>query len=136
MKTSRSFKTYENWAPVVGRVFLAAVFLVGAVFKIPGTKSLAGEVAFTAKAGVPLAPLAVFLAFLLELFAGIALVVGWKTRPVAFILALYTALLTLIFHFHFSTPMALDEFMSHLGLIGGLLYISVYGARHAAVERD
>lgn len=120
-------KIYNNWVPVIGRILIASVFLAGAWFKIPGSQSLAGEVAFTAKAGVPFPAVAVFLAFLLELIAPILIIIGWKTKLAAFILALYTLLLTYIFHWHFSSNMQIGEFFSHLGLIGGLLYISVYG---------
>ncbi|MDR3559369.1 MAG: DoxX family protein [Candidatus Pacebacteria bacterium] len=129
-------KTYENWAPVVGRIFIASVFLAGAWFKIPGTAGFSMEAGFTAAAGVPLAGIAVFLAFLLEVISGAALIIGWKTRPVAFILVLYIILLTLIFHLHFGTPQDIGMFIEHLALIGGLLYISVLGAPFAAVTKD
>lgn len=134
MTLPHQIRMYENWAPVVGRLLLAVAFLIGAAFKIPGTESFAAEVAMTAAVGVPFATVAVFLAFILEVAGGVALVIGWKTRLMAFLLMLFTVLLTALFHSNLSDPMQIGQFVSHLSLIGGLLYVSVYGAQHAAVQ--
>ena len=127
-------RPYETWAPVLGRLLLASAFLVGALMKIPGTEIFTQQVAATAAVGIPLASVAVTLAFVLEVVAGIALAIGWKARLSAFVLMLYTILLTVLFHMSFADPMAFGFFMSHLYLIGGLLYASVYGAQHVAVN--
>lgn len=129
-------RAYENWAPVVGRAFFGILFLFGAVLKIPGTAHFTEEVGFTASAGVPFALIAVTLAFILEVIAGIALIIGWKARTAAFILAIYTVILTLVFYHNFNDILAAGNFVSHLGLIAGLLYISVYGAQYAAVSKN
>ncbi len=129
-------RSYEAWAPVAGRVLLAVPFLVGALFKIPGTQGFGMEASMTAQVGVPLATVAVFLAFVLELVAAIGFIIGWKVRPITAILIPYVILLTWLFHFNFSTPTDIGFFVDHLVLIGGLLYLSVYGAKHAAVQKD
>lgn len=127
-------RAYETWAPVLGRVLLAGGFLMGASMKIPGTESFAMEVAMTAAVGVPFAYVAVILAGILELVAGVAIIVGWNARFFAFLLMLFTILLTALFHMSFADPMAIGIFMGHLYLIGGLLYVSVYGAQGMAVK--
>lgn len=126
-------RAYETWAPVVGRIFLAVPFLMAAAFKVPGTDMFAMQVAASAAVGIPLPEVAVTLAFILEVVGGIALIIGWKTRLFAFLLVLFTALVTLLFHFNFSDPMKAGEFISHLAMIGGLLYLSTYGAQNVAV---
>jgi len=127
-------RAYETWAPVVGRILLAVGFLIGASMKIPGTESFTMEVGMTAAAGVPFAYLAVILAGILEVVAGVAIIIGWNTRLFAFLLTLFTILLTALFHMSFADPMAFGIFMGHLYLIGGLLYLSVYGAQNMAVK--
>lgn len=129
-------KVYENWAPVIGRLFFGALFLYAAYGKIPGTESFQMSVGYSEKLGLPFPELAITLAFILEIIAGGALIIGYKTRLASFALTLYTVLLTLIFHTSFSDKMATGFFMSHLGLIAGLLYISVYGARYASVKKS
>lgn len=118
------FNIYERWASVIGRILLALVFLSGAYFKIPGTNMFRSEVGFTAAAGVPLPFVAVILAFFLEIIAAILLIIRRTTRITAFVLVLYTILLTFLFHFSFKNPQDIGMFISHLGLIGGLLYVS------------
>lgn len=127
---------YEQWAPVVGRILFGILLLMGALFKIPFTERFALESGMAAAHGVPLPSMAVFIQFVLEGLAATAVIVGYRTRMVAFWLMLYTILLTLIFHFGFESPEALGQFISQLGLIAGLLYLSVYGAQHAARKRD
>lgn len=127
-------RPYETWAPVIGRILIGAQFLVGAAFKIPGTSGFTNEVAMTAAAGLPLATVAVFLAFILEVAAGVSLVIGWNTRFFAFLLMLFTIVLILVFYRNVGDPMTFGMMVSHLGLIGGLLYISTYGAQGKAVK--
>ena len=126
-------RTYEHWAPAVARWIFGLLFLLGAFYKIIWH---AAQVAETAAAGVPLPEVAVWLAFIFELVTGIALIIGWKVRPIAFLLALYVLLLAFIFYHNFADPMIMGQFMSHMAFIAGLLYISVYGAQHVAVKKD
>ncbi|MES2203413.1 MAG: DoxX family protein [Patescibacteria group bacterium] len=126
-------RAYEAWAPVVARLLLAIQFAAAAAFKIMG---FSGEVAQTAAAGVPIANIAVAAALLLEIVGVVALVLGWRIRLVSMLLAGYVALLAVIFYHDWSTPMGMGLFISHLGLIAALLYVSVYGARHFAISRD
>lgn len=125
---------FKDYAQLLARLFMGGVFLFGAFGKIPGTESFGMMVASTDAAGVPLASIAVTLAFILELVAGAALIVGWKVRLTAFVLTLYVALLTLIFHMSFADPMSIGFFMSHLYLMAGLLYMAGFGTNYMAID--
>lgn len=127
-------RAYEKWAPFLGRVLFAALFLMAASGKIPGTPMYAMEVGMTAAAGVPFPEIAVFLALIVEGVGGLMLLFGWNARLAAFVLGLLTALLTAVFHMSFAGPAEIGQFISHLGLIAGLLYVSVYGAQSVAVK--
>ncbi|HEV7121723.1 MAG TPA: DoxX family protein [Candidatus Paceibacterota bacterium] len=129
-------RAYEVWAPVIARVVFGLQFLLGAAFKIPGTAFFSGEVAQTAAAGVPFATVLVFLAFIIEVVCGLMLVFGWHARKAAFVLAPYTLILALVFYRNIADVNIMGEFISHLAFIAGLLYVSVYGAQHAAVRKD
>jgi putative oxidoreductase len=136
MFTFHFSRAYEEWAPVVGRALFGLLFIHASLYKIPGTDSLQREVAMTAAAGVPLAYIAVILAFFLELLGGLAFLLGWQTRTTALLLAVFVLILNFVFFTDFSNQMKLGSFISNLGLIAGLLYISVYGAQYAAIARD
>jgi putative oxidoreductase len=126
-------RAYETWAPFVARVILAFQFGLAALFKI---LMHAGEVAQTAMVGVPFPEVAVWLAFVLEVAGAVCLIVGYRVRLVAAVLAPYVLLLAVLFYHNFSDPMIMGMFVSHLGLIAALLYVSVYGAQRIAVRKD
>lgn len=126
-------RAYEDWAPVVARIIFGVQFLIGAAFKIM-IHSM--EVAQTAATGWPLPEISVWAAFVLELVAGICLIVGYRVRTVAAILAAYVLLLAVLFYRNVSDPMIMGEFISHMAFIAGLLYVSVYGTQKAAVSKD
>lgn len=127
-------RAYETWAPVLGRVLFGVIFLMAASSKIPGTESFAAQVAMTDAAGVPLATAAVVIAGLLEALGGVALIIGWNARLFSFLLAALMVILTGVFHTSFENPAAVGNFMTHVAMIAGLLYVSVYGAQNAAVK--
>lgn len=127
---------YETWAPVVARVLFGGTFLLGASFKIPGTQGFTMESGMTAATGVPYADIFVFLAFLIEVILGICLIIGWHTRKAAVVLALFTLALAIIFYSNLSDLQTMGMFVSHLGLVAGLLYVSVYGAKRVALQKD
>lgn len=124
---------FERWAPFIARLIFGFQFLLGAYFKISWH---AMEVAQTAAVGWPFPELSVWAAFVLELLLGICLIVGYQVRTVAVVLAAYVLLLALLFYRNIADPMIMGQFVSHLGFIAGLLYVSVYGARSLAVKKD
>lgn len=129
-------RTWETWAPVVARLILGGQFLLGAAFKIPGTQGFMMEVAQSTQMGIPMAAMFVTLAFVLEVVAAFALILGFHARAAACVLAFFTLALAIIFYSNLSDPMTMGMFVSHLGLIAGLLFVSVYGAEKFAVRKD
>lgn len=118
--------SYQKWAMLVARLFLALQFAIAAFFKIMG---FAGEAAMTAAVGVPFATVAVGAALILEVAGVLALLSGYKIREVSLLLALYVLLLAVLFYHHWSDQMQFGMFVSHLGLAAALFYVSANGAR-------
>lgn len=124
---------YRTWAPFVARLIFGFQFLMGAYFKIIWH---AAEVAQTAATGWPMPEVSVWAAFVVEVVAGICLIVGYRTKAVAAFLAAYVLLLAVLFYRNVADPMIMGQFISHLGFIAGLLYVSVYGAQSIAIKKD
>lgn len=127
---------YEHWAPVVVRVLFGLIFLMSAYFKIPGTDSFMMQVDMSGAVGIPFPFVAVLLAFVLEVVGGVALVVGYHTRTAAAVLAAFVLLIAVFFYRDLSNQATFGLFMSCLTQAGGLIYVSVYGTQHVAMQRD
>src|SRR5271169_875565 len=84
-------------AELTGRVFLAALFLLSGIGKLGAYSATAG---YMASVGVPgmLLPIVIGL----EIGGAIAVIVGWQTRIVAFLLAGFALVSAFTFHTHFA----------------------------------
>ncbi len=129
-------KVYETWAPVIARVIFGGVFLMSASYKIPGTEMFTMQVGMSEAAGIPLPLVAVTLAFILEVVAGVALVIGWQVRTFAVLLAGFVVLVALFFYRNLADQAILTLFMNCVTLTSGLVYVSVYGTQSFAVKKD
>ncbi len=125
-------------AMMIGRALLSAVFLVAGVRKI---MFWGGQVAYFTKLGFPAPEFFTVLAIVIELGAGLALLVGWKTRPAAWLLALFVLIATFMAHrfWEFDAPQQanqLNHFLKNLAIIGGLLFVAVCGPGRASVDKS
>ena len=62
-------------------------------------------------------------AIILEFAAPILIIVGYKTKIAAFLLAAFCMTTALIFHTDFSNQMQVTSFLKNVGLAGGFLFI-------------
>ncbi len=114
--------TIEKTADLTGRILLAAIFLISGVQKVGG---YAGTQAYMEGAGVPGALLPVVIA--LEVLGAIALIVGYRTRIVALLVAAFTLVAAFVFH---RAPDQMQQvlFLKNLAISGGLLILAARGA--------
>lgn len=114
----------EKYLPVTGRVLLSLIFVMGGLGKLGA--GYAGTQGYMDAMGVPgmLLPLVI----LLEIGGGLALILGWKTRIAALLLAGFTILAALIFHHDFANQVDMIMFMKNLAISGGLLILATHGA--------
>jgi putative oxidoreductase len=115
---------------VIGRVLLALMFVLAGFGKLTGLEGTAG---YIASKGLPAPMLLAVAAGVLELAAGVLLVVGWQARWAALALAAFTLVASVIFHNYWSMPqeqqmMQQLMFMKNLAVTGGLLVVFAFGA--------
>ena len=70
----------------------------------------------------------------LEIIGGLAIVVGWKTRIFAFLLAGYSLLAAVLFHTDFADAQQYYSFMKNLGMAGGFLFLVANGAGSISLD--
>jgi putative oxidoreductase len=122
---------------LVGRVLVAAIFAYFGYLKLTGFH---GAVGYFAKLGFPLPEVSAVLAIVFELGGGVLLILGLKTRWVAWALVVYTAVATLVAHRYWSSPPEqvfnqMSHFYKNLSLIGGLLLLAAFGPGPVALSR-
>jgi putative oxidoreductase len=123
---------------LVGRVLIAAIFLNAGVRKLLG---FAGTVGYFTKLGFPAPELFAVLAIVIEVGGSILLIIGWKTRWVAWLLALFVLIAALAAHRFWQVDAAqyanqMNHFMKNLAIIGGLLFVASFGPGSASVDKS
>tara|TARA_Y100001960_G_scaffold241925_1_gene255800 strand:- start:442 stop:834 length:393 start_codon:yes stop_codon:yes gene_type:complete len=105
---------------VFGRIFISALFLIEAIRKFFNPDM---SMMYMSDHGVPEFLFYPSIAF--EIIIPLLLIVGYKTRIAASLLAVFVLTVTLIFHSHhiIDDGMQLTIFLKNLAIIGGLLLI-------------
>ena len=122
--------TFNNSVNLASRFFLSAVFIVSGFEKVAGWSMVAGAMH---EAGIPFVSITLPLTVLLEVAGGLAILVGYRARHVAFLLAVFLVVVTFVFHnFWAASGAAAQEqfvqFMKNFAILGGLLRVVVDGA--------
>ncbi len=121
----------QNIATLLGRLLMSIIFIMAGINKIGGYEGTQG---YMEAMGVPGMLLPVVI--LLEIGAGAALLLGWKVRIFAFLLAGFTLLSAVLFHNNFGDQMQMILFMKNLAISGGLLYVVVFGPGLWSLDKE
>jgi putative oxidoreductase len=115
----------------LSRLLLALLFLLSGVGKFAAP---AGTQAYIAAAGLPLPLLGYLIAVVVELGGGLLLVVGYQTRLVATVMALFTLATALFFHNNFADQNQMTHFLKNIAITGGLLHVAAFGAGAFSID--
>lgn len=123
--------------PLLGRMLIAALFLVAGVRK---ALAFAGTVGYFTKLGVPAPEIMTALAIIVEIGGAVLLILGWRTRWVAWLLIVFTAAATYFGHRFWEVDAAqfgnqLNHFLKNVAIVGGLLMLSAFGPGRASADR-
>lgn len=117
-------------ASFLGRVLIALVFVISGIDKITG---YAGTEAYMESHGV--AGILLPLVILLELGGGVAIILGWFTRTVALVFALFCVATAVLFHANLGDQMQFISFMKDLAIAGGFLFLVANGPGPLSVDK-
>ena len=129
---------YNPMLPLIGRILLSAIFLISGIRKL---LMFAGTVGYFTKLGFPAPTVMVVLAIILEVGGSILLIVGWKTRYVAWLLALFVLIATAMAHRFWEFDAAqygnqMNHFLKNVAILGGLMFVAAFGPGSASVEKS
>ena len=120
----------SNLMDLVGRVFISLVFLLSAYNKIFNYE---GTVAWMEGYGVP--GFLLWPTIILEIILPVLIIIGYKTKVSAIILAIFSIATAFIFHLDFSNQMQVIALLKNLGLAGGFIFIAVNGPKDWAFDK-
>ncbi|HEY2000232.1 DoxX family protein [Paraburkholderia sp.] len=131
------FDNRKDEVVLVARILLMVLFIIFGWAKLTG---FSGTVAYMAQTGAPAPTLSAIIAVVMEFGAGIALLVGFYTRPLAVLLALYTLGTAIIGH-HFWNMTGMEQYINminfykNVSIMGGLLLLAVTGPGKYSLDR-
>ncbi|MGF6638979.1 DoxX family protein [Paraburkholderia sp. MM6662-R1] len=131
------FENQKDFVVLVARILLMVLFVMFGWSKLTG---FAGTVAYMTSIGAPVPALSAVIAVVMELVVGVALLVGFFTRPLALLLAVYTLGTAIIGHHYWNMTGAMQydnmiHFYKNIGIIGGLLLLCVTGPGKYSFDR-
>ena len=122
-RAAGSTNALRDFTELGGRVLLATLFLVAGLGKIGSYAATAG---YMTAVGLPGELLPAVIAA--EVLGAIVIVVGWRTRVTAFLLAGFTLVSALIFHNDFADQVQSVMFLKNVSVAGGFLLLVGRGA--------
>ena len=106
----------------LGRVLLSTLFLVEGIGKISMQEDV---IMYMENYGVP--EILFVPAIILEILFPLLLIIGYRTKWAASVMALFTFTVAIIFHTNFSERMQMILFLKDIAIAGGFMIIVAYG---------
>ena len=113
----------------LGRIFLSALFLIAGTNKIiyfDGTIDYMESFNLPGYLAIP--------AILIEILFPLLIILGYKTKISALIMAVFTIALAIIFHTNFANQMQLMSFLKNFAIAGGFMIIFVNGPGKYSID--
>ncbi|MBJ3816544.1 DoxX family protein [Shimwellia pseudoproteus] len=122
---------------LVGRILMVVLFLISDFPKLTGFE---GTVQYMASLGTPAPTIAAAIAVLMEVFGSILVVLGFFTRPLAIIFAVYTLATGFIGHPYWTMTgdavmPNMINFYKNLSITGGFLLLALVGPGALSLDR-
>jgi len=117
--------TDTRYLPLAGRLLIGLPFVF---FGLAKAATFAKTVALVELVGIPFPPVGALGAIILEVGGGLLIALGYKVRPVAVLLAIFTMVTAYYFHSNLADENTLVHFFKNVMMTGGLLQVVAFGA--------
>jgi putative oxidoreductase len=128
----RNYHGFYTLFSFAGRLLIALTFVMSGLSKVADYSGTLGLISAT-KLPLP-APLAYAGAVAVEIVCSVMLIVGFRTRAAAAVLALYCVATAVFFHANFSDLNNIIHFLKNVAMTGGLLQIVGFGAGVLSID--
>ena len=120
-----------NVFDLTGRILISTLFIISAYNKVI---SIDGTMSWMEGFGVP--GFLLYPTIAVEIILPLFVIVGYKARVSAGLLAIFCIATAFLFHFDFVDQMQTIAFLKNLGLAGGFLFIVANGTKDWSVDRE
>jgi putative oxidoreductase len=121
----------SRYLPFIGRVLIGLPFAMSGLSKLAAYGPTSTKIAAV---GLPFPPLAFAAAVAVEFGGGLLLILGYRGRPVALALAVFSLATAVSFHSNFADQNQMIHFLKNVMMAGGLLQIVAFGAGAVSIE--
>ena len=128
---NKSFKIMELYFSLLGRILIALPFIMSGINKIINYGAFEN---YMSSAGIFSNMLPIVI--ILEILAPLFILVGWRSRISAMLLAIFSICAAIIFHSDFSNQMQMGMFMKNLMIAGGLLILASMGPGQFSINKE
>jgi len=128
----------KTYAPLIGRILIAQLFIYFGYTKIVGFSGTAG---YIASKGLPISDLLAILTIVIEVGGGLMILLGWRARVAAAVLFLWMIPVSFIFHNFWNMEAAAVmanqiNFQKNLALMGAMFLIFAFGPGRYSLRDD
>lgn len=119
------------YAPLLARLFLAALFLMAGLGKLGDVQGFSG---YLTSGGLP-----AFLAWpsiIFEIVLGLSMLVGYQARIMALLGAGFCIVSAVLYHFQPADQMQMTMFLKNFAIAGGFLMVFAHGAGKLAIDKN
>ncbi|MBZ9674995.1 DoxX family protein [Mesorhizobium sp. ES1-1] len=116
---------------LLGRILLAVIFVLSGFNKLA---DIAGTAGYFGSMGLPVPTVTAVVVGLIELLGGLAIVVGFQTRIVAWVLAAFTIATALVAHTGWADQNQMIHFLKNVAIAGGFLVLASSGAGAYSID--
>ncbi|MGE6441944.1 DoxX family protein [Psychrobacter sp. NPDC078409] len=119
----------QQFSAPLGRLLLSIIFIFAGIGKITDYATTQG---YMESVGVPGMLLPLVIAF--EVLGGIAILLGYKARPIAFLFTGFSIVSAILFHQFWVDESQMISFMKNISIAGGFLMIFAHGAGAYSID--
>ena len=120
---------FDDYLDLIARVLMSGLFLINGYNKIIYFE---GTVDWMAMYDLP--AFFIYPAIILELFAPILIIFGYKTKLASLLLSGFCLLTAIIFLTDFSSQSELNGFLKNVALAGGFLLLTINGPKKFSLD--
>jgi putative oxidoreductase len=123
----------KTYLPPFARFLMSSLFIWEGILQLRNPSGTAG---YFASVHVPAPDVSVWLSIAIHLFGGLAILVGFKTRWAAAVLALFCLGTAFGVHLPVGDTENMIHFYKNLVMAGGFLYVVSFGAGGMSIDKE